>query len=156
LSKQVTIGSNTFILNQSGDNPPWGEELSDLLQALVDAANDTLGPNDIAKTKFELSNNVTTPTNISALNFDITQVRSAVIEYSIYRTSDSQELSECGTMLITYKSIAGTWEVARYGVGDAGVEITITSVGQAQYKSTDIGTNPTGLLTFKARAYEQN
>jgi hypothetical protein len=158
LSRQVTINGNTYTLNEQGDNPPFGEQQSELISALVDVSNSVVGTGDILQTSFSLANDVTEEdnANVTGLQFDTSQVRSAIIEYSIYRSTSSDELSECGTMLVTYKSTASSWEVARYSVGDAGVTFTLTSAGQAQYTSSDMaGTGYSGLLKFRARSFTQ-
>jgi hypothetical protein len=157
LSKQVTVNGNNYTLNQQGDNPPWGEQQSELIEALVDVAGSVVGTGDILQTSFNLSNNVSSVTNVTGLQFDPAQVRSAIIEYSIYRSTSSAEASECGTMLVTYSSVAATWEVARYSVGEAGITFTLTAGGQGQYTSTNMaGTGHSGLLKFRARAFTQS
>lgn len=156
MSKTVTVNGTNFTLNQQGDNPPWGENLSDLIEALVEVANSVAGPNDILTTSFDLANNISSATNVTGLQFSTAAVRSAIINYSLYRSSSTNELSECGVMLITYKSTANTWELAQYSVGDAGVTFTITSTGQIRYQSTDIGsTSYSGKLKFNAKAFAQ-
>lgn len=156
MAKQVTVNGNPYILNQQGDNPPFGEQQSELIEALVNVANNTVGTGDILTTSFNVANNVTSPTNVTGLQFDTATIRSAIIEYSIYRSTSTEEVSECGTMLVTYKSLAASWEVARYSVGDAGIFFTLDATGQAQYTSSNMsGTGYAGLLKFKARAFTQ-
>jgi hypothetical protein len=156
LAKNVTINGTTYNLPQQGDSPPWGESLSDLIEALVSVANNTISTGDILTTSFAVANNITSQTNVTGLLFDPAAVRSAVIEYSIYRATSDTELSEGGVMLVTYKSGAGTWEVAQYSVGDAGITFTCSNSGQFKYTSTNLsGTSYTGLLKFKARAMTQ-
>lgn len=156
MSKKVVVNGNTYTLNQQGDNPPHGEQLSELLEALVDVSNSVVGTGDILQTSFSLSNDVVDETVVTGLQFDPALVRSAIVEYSIYRSTSSDEASECGTMLVTYKSIASTWEVARYSVGDAGITFTFDNVGQGKYISTNMsGTGHTGTLRFRARAFIQ-
>lgn len=153
---QVTINGNTYTLNQQGDAPPWGEQLSDILLALIDVANTNIGTGDILNTSFEPSNNISSVTNVTGLQFDAAIIRSAIIEYSIYRSTNSEEGSECGTMLATYSSTDDSWEVARYSVGDSGLTFTVTAGGQFQYTSTNMsGTGYSGLMRFRARAFQQ-
>lgn len=156
MSIQVTIQGTTYTLNQQSDNAPWGEQLSDLLQTIVDVANNSVGPNDILTTSFSIANNVSSATNVNGLNFDPSQVRSAIINYSLYRHTNSNELSECGQILITYKTTAGTWELAQTYAGSSGVTFTITNTGQIKYTSTNVsGSSYTGKMKFNARAFTQ-
>lgn len=156
MSKQVIINGNPYILNQSGDQPPWGEQQSELIEALVNVANTVVGTGDILPTSFNVANDVEIAIPVTGLQFDPATVRSAIIEYSIYRSTTTQELSECGTMTITYLSQAARWDVARYSVGDAGIVFTFDSSGQAQYTSSEmLGTGHSGLLKYRARAFTQ-
>lgn len=155
MAKQVTVNGSEYTLDQQGDNPPWGEELSDLLQALVDVAAQVINTGDVPTTSFIIADNTGSPTSITGLLFDPATVRSSVIEYSVYRSNIGNEASECGTMLVTYKSTAGTWELARYAVGDAGVTFTITNAGQVQYTSTDLSGTTAGTMKFRARSFLQ-
>ncbi len=152
----VTISGTTYSLPQQGESPPWGDELSDLLQALISVANNTSGTGDILLTSFNLANNVASPTNVTGMTFDTSTVRSAIIQYSIYRSTNSNETSECGNMYVTYSSTAGTWELAQNYAGSSGVIFTITNAGQIQYVSSNLsGTGYVGKLKFLAKAFLQ-
>lgn len=156
MPKPVTIAGTSFVLPQQGDSPPWGDELSSILEALISVANNVVGTGDILTTSFALANNISSVTNITGLSFDTSQVRSAIINYSIYRSTNSNELSECGIMIATYKSTANTWEFSQYSVGDSNVTITLTTSGQFQYTSSNLsGTSYSGKMKFSARAFLQ-
>lgn len=156
MAKQVTIQGTDFTLNQQTDSPPWGDQQSELIEALVDVANASVSNTDILPTSFTLSNNVVVPTNITGASFDTSQVRSAIFSYSLYIATSTTEYSEGGQLILTYKSVANTWELARYGVGDAQVTFTITNSGQIQYISSNVsGTGYTGKLKFSARTFDQ-
>lgn len=83
--KSVTLGNETYQIPQSGCNPPWGEELSDLLDALVEVANLTSGIADITETSATILN-TSGEKDITGLAFDPAKVRSAEISYNISRT----------------------------------------------------------------------
>lgn len=156
MSIQVNILGNDYTLPTQGTNPPWGQDLSDIIQALISVANTTIGPSDILTTSFSINNNVASPTNIVGASFDISSVRSFIISYSIYRNSTITETSEVGQILGTYKSVAGTWELAQTNAGISGVTFTMTNSGQLQYVSTNFsGTSYSGKLKFKASAFLQ-
>ena len=84
--KQVTIGSETFQLPIQGSSAPWGEELSDLIEAMVDSINTTNGAADITETSATILNTAGFK-DIQGLAFDPTKVRSAEISYNISRTT---------------------------------------------------------------------
>jgi len=85
MSKQITIGTETYNLPESGENPPWGEELSDIIEALSESVNTIQGPNDITETSISLLN-TSGAKNITGLAFNPSQVRSVEISYNISRT----------------------------------------------------------------------
>jgi hypothetical protein len=152
----VTINGTTYSLPTQSTNPPWGEDLSSIIEALVEVANDSFGPADILTTNFNIANNQGSVANVSGLSFSTSEVRSAIISYSVYRSTNSAESSECGQIYITYKSTAGTWELAQNYAGSSGVTFTITNAGQVQYTSTNMaGTGYSGKLKFNARAFLQ-
>lgn len=156
MSTQVTISGSTYSIPNQGQSPPWGEDLSDLLSAMVSLLTSLQGSFDVVTTAFGIVNNQATPANVTGLSFNTSQVRSAIISYSAYRSTNSSELSEAGQVYATYKSAAGTWEIAQASVGSSGITLTITSSGQFQYVSTNMsGTSYVGKLTFKAIAFAQ-
>ena len=102
---------------------------------------------------FTIANNQSSAANVTGLLLDGTVQRSAFIFYSIYRNTTgggATELSECGVLLATFKTVASSWEFVPLGsVGDAGVTLTITSGGQVQYTSSNItGTAATSKMSF--------
>lgn len=156
MSIPIVISGTTYQLPVQSQSPPWGEVLTAIIQALSQVSNTIVGPNDILTTTFTIPNNVTSVTNVSGLAFDTTQVRSAIIDYSIYRSVTGSDLSECGEMLVTYSSVNGTWELARFAVGDAGVTFTMTNTGQLQFTSTNFaGAAYTSKMVFSAKAFSQ-
>lgn len=156
MATTVTINGTTYQIPSQGDSPPWGDELSDLLLALVNVANNSTGTGDILTTSFNIANNQSAAANVTGLSFDTGTVRSAIIQYSLYRTSNVSESSEGGFIYVTYKSTAGTWELAQSYAGTSGVTFTITNGGQVQYTSSDIGaTAYSGKMKFQAKAFLQ-
>ena len=153
---QVTLNGETFQIPIQGQNPAWGEQLTDLLQALVNAANSASGPADILLTSFNVSNNVASPTNITGAAFDTSQVRSFIMQYDLYRSTNSNELSEVGHLYGTYKSSAGTWELNQSYAGSSGITFSMTNGGQLQYTSSNMaGTGYVGKMKFKATSFLQ-
>lgn len=157
MSTTVTISGETYNLPNANDNPPWGEDLSDLLSALVSAVNGLSSSNDISTTSFTLTNNQSSAANITGLNFSTSSVRSAIVNYSIYISTSLNEYSETGTLFLSYKNTAGSWDLTRFAGGsDSGITFTITSAGQVQYTSGNVsGTGFSGKLKFNAKTFNQ-
>jgi hypothetical protein len=83
--KTVTIGSETYQLPQAGASPPWGEELSALIEAMIASINTTNGAADITETSAVILN-TSGVKDIQGLAFDPVIVRSGEISYSLVRT----------------------------------------------------------------------
>jgi hypothetical protein len=151
----VSINGVEYTLPEQNENPSWGEELSDLLQALIDSANLNTTAGDISTTSFSIPN-VAAAANVVGVSFDTSSIRSAIISYSIYRNTSTTELSECGQLLMSYKSVAGTFEIANYSVGNSQVAFSLTSGGQLQVTPTVMGgTGYVGNLKISAKVYLQ-
>lgn len=156
MATQVTINNTTFNIPSQGASPPWGDDLSSAVIALATALGGINGSSDIGLTSFTIANNQVAAASVLGASFDTSTVRSAIISYSLYRSSSTTEMSECGQIFITYKSTAATWEIARVGVGDTSVTFTITAGGQLQYVSSNFGgINYSGKLKFSAKSFLQ-
>lgn len=152
----VTIAGTDYNLATQGTNAPWGSDLSDIITALVAVADSSQGAADILPTSFSLTNNTAAPANIVGAAFDTSIVRSAILQYSIYISTSLNELSECGQIFITYKSVGNSWELAQNYAGSSGVVFTITPSGQLQYTSSNVtGAAYSGKLKFSAKAFLQ-
>lgn len=162
MSKTLTVNNTPYEYPTPGDEPGWGEDATGWAEEVTDVLNSLLGPDDILETTFSVNNDVSTFTNISGLLFNTGSVRAALIEYSIYRISDSNPSgnAESGIMNIVYDNSAASGSQWQLSVGDivgnSGVVFDITDAGQLQYQSTDIGSlNYSGVMKFKARALQQ-
>lgn len=156
MSKTLTINNKEFEYPEVGQEPGWGEDATAWAEEVTEVLNAIAGPDDILETTFTINNNISTPANIAGLLFNTATVRSAVIEYNIYRTTNTNEVAENGTISVVYKSVVDTWDLSQVTNGDAGVYFTITNSGQVQYESTNItGLNYDGVISFEARAILQ-
>jgi hypothetical protein len=155
MSKTVSIQNTDYQIPEQSDTE-WGEYTTDLLEAIVSAVTGSFGPSDISETEITINNNATGATTINGLNFDTATVRGAFVEYTIYRTSATGEFSEAGVIQLSYtngNSSGEKWELQRMSNNDAGVTVTVTDSGQAQYTSTDMGASGyNGVMTFRSRA----
>lgn len=158
MPKSITLSGSTYNLPQQNDNAPWGEDLSDLIEAIATVVESLSGTGDILTRNFTVANNQSSAANITGLTFDVAVVRSAVVTYSIYRSTDTPaELGECGFLLLTYMTDADAWTMTRYANDDAGLVFTITDGGQVQYTSSNMaGASYAGLMKFNARAFLQS
>lgn len=162
MSTPLTINNNTFNYPSPGDDPGWGENATGWASAVTTAINNLLGPGDIIETTFNIANNISTNTNIVGLLFNPTSVRAAVIEYSMYRRSNTNPSGtvEEGTITLIYDNDASAgnkWKLTREANFDAGIDIDIVdSTGQLVYQSTNIGaTGYSGTMKFRARTLSQ-
>lgn len=86
-------------------------------------------------------------TPITGLTFQGSAVIFTEILYSIYRTSNSQELRETGKITVEYLPNAGTWRIGQYesstdalGFGTSSLSVqTVGGIGQLYYQSNAIG-----------------
>jgi len=86
-----------------------------------------------------ITNNQSSAANITGVSFDGTVYRSALINYSIYRKTDTNEKAQVGQLRLVYKTVAASWSISdSYGGDDAGVTFSIDGTGQVQYTSTDL------------------
>lgn len=157
MSISIVIQGTTYNIPEQGQSPPWGEDLSNILQAITTSLNSVVGPSDVLTTNFTIANNQSSVANVTGLAFDVSTVRSAIISYSLYRSSAApSEFSECGQIMITYKSVANSWELTQFLTGSSGVVFTITNAGQVQYTSTNLsGGSYVGKMKFSARSFLQ-
>lgn len=151
----ITINGTTFQLPIQSDNPPWGTELTDIIEALADVANNSVGPGDIETTTFVLANNQSSPVPITGLFFDQSTVRSAEISYSIDLSTSSTELVENGKLFLNYDSTSNSWQQMQFSNGYTGVIFSVSS-GQVNYTSPNVaGSSFSGKLVFNAKAFSQ-
>lgn len=156
MARSITISGTTYSLPDQGDPGPWGDDLSDLIEALAEVANTFSGTGDILNTTFTVANNQSSAANVAGLSFDTGTVRSAIVTYSVYRSTTLSEKGEAGFLLLTYMSTAANWVITRYSNDDSGLVFTVTDGGQVQYTSDNMsGASYTGTMRFSAKAYIQ-
>lgn len=161
MAKTLVVNNNTFSYPDSGDDPGWGGEATAWAVEVTRVINNLSGPDDILQSTATINNNVTVAASVTGLLFDPTSVRSAIVEYSIYRRTDTavSGLSEHGELVLLYDNDAPTdkWKITRQTNSDAGIEFDINqATGQITYTSTDVaGANYSGIMKFRARTLAQ-
>jgi hypothetical protein len=107
--------------------------------------------NDIS---FTIANNQAT-TNVTGLLFDGISTRSFILDYSIYRKTDTaaSALAQVGQLRGVYNTQTSTWFMSDdYSGQNAGVTFSILTSGQIRYSSTNIaGANYSGTLKYNIR-----
>lgn len=84
-----------------------------------------------------ITNNQSTPASVAGAVFN--GFRAVVANYSIYRVTDTNEVSQVGQIRLTYKTNAATWVISDdYSGDDAGVTFSVDASGQLLYTSTDL------------------
>jgi hypothetical protein len=157
----ITINNQTFSIPVPGEDPGWGEDTTAWINEISKVVNNFFGTGDILESSASIANDQTVAQAITGLAFDPATVRAAVIEYSVYRLSDTETSGniENGTILVAYDNnatVGSKWVLSRDYSGESGVDIDITDAGQLTYLSDDIGTsNYSGIITFRARALTQ-
>jgi hypothetical protein len=164
MSQTLIIDNIPYPYPNPGDEPGWGEGATDWAAAVTAVLNSLLGPDDIAQTTFSIGNFVTVfaNANITGLIFNTATVRSAIIEYSVYRisTANPSGNAESGIISIVYDNNAAPgsqWSMSVNNVtGNAGILFSITDAGQFQYNTTDItALGYSGVIKFRAKSLAQ-
>lgn len=158
MPKQLIVNNTPFDYPTEGDEPGWGGPATAWACEVTNVLSNLLGPNDILETSFNIANNQASAADVTGLIFNAASVRSAIVEYSVFRISDTNPSgnTETGEMHIVYDNAVGFSLGIGGIVGNSGCNFTITPAGQIQYVSSDIGsTNYVGIMKFKARALQQ-
>lgn len=156
MSRNLQVGNDVYIIPDQGDNPPWGEDVSDWMEAVTDTlANEVRGPNDILATSANLANNQVSPANISGLTFDVSDILSVRIDYYIKRVYDSGTtvVVESGVILGHFDGTAFT--ITQETLGDAGVDISVTNAGVFRYTSSSLSGHVSSIIRYKAKSLDQ-
>ena len=155
MPKTLIINNTPYEYPSKGDEPGWGGPATGWAEGVTDVLNSVVGPDDILQTSFSIANLQVAATDVVGLVFNTGSVQSAVVEYSVHRTSSTTTggKTESGTMHLNYNTVDG-WLLGQGGViGTSEVIFTITSSGQIQYTSSDIGSiDYVGTMKFTGKA----
>jgi hypothetical protein len=158
LAKTLIVNGKTFNYPEQGEDPIWGEDATAWAEEVTNVLDDLVSAGDIFQTEFTIVNNQSTSADVNGLLLDTSVVRSAVIDYSIYRVSTSNPSGnvENGTIFAVYDNSASSgnkWIISQEKNGEAGVTLDIDDDGQFTYTSTDIGAaGYSGSMKFKSRS----
>jgi hypothetical protein len=155
MSITVQVGNQTFQLPQNGEQPGWGEETTAWMQAVTDSLANVQGSQDILQTSANISNNVSVFANINGMSFDINKMLQLEVDYYIKRiyNGGTSTIIESGKIIGNYDG--SNTNFTRESIGDVGIEIDATSLGQFQYKSSNLTNHISSIIVFKAKAITQ-
>lgn len=155
MSVNLTVNGDVYEYPSNRQAPGWGEDSSAWAVAVTDVLANVVGQGDILQTSATIANTGTSVA-ISGFSFDPALVRASICEYSIYRKTDTagDERVEAGTIYITFKTVAGTWDITVVGSGGSGISLSINSSGQVLYTVSEVlgGANYSGTMKFRARS----
>ncbi len=168
MSISVTIGNTIINFPDSASDPNWAAPVIEFVQAVEDSLTSVVGPFDISPRIMNIDSfdvvtdqpvsDTVVPLNFPTAVFPANGVRSAVINYNVYRNSTTATVTEAGTINIVYNPAASpTWNIQREYVGEANITFSIDGTGQVKFTTTTItGLNHVGRLGYQAKAYEQS
>lgn len=161
MSIPLIISGITYNFPVSGDEL-WGPDVTDWAVSVTAQLANLVVSGDLGPTVLvNILNNQVAAANVTSLAFDPATIRSAQVEYFVYRTfnSGSEEVVENGTMYLTYKDIANEWDMVLVGsnVTGSGVTFTITNAGQVQYTSSNLtpSTSYSGNMRYRASVLQK-
>lgn len=156
----ITISGTPIEFPDSGTSPDWAEAVDAFAIAVQDALSGIVGPDDIPPQTFSLSPYNPGTVAVTNLVFSTATVRSAIVRYSIYRTTTLADAAESGNLFVTYNPDAGVgnkWDIAREYQSEGSVSFTISDTGQISITTAALsGTSHVGVLTFAAQALLQS
>jgi len=159
LAISLTINNKTFEIPTPGEDPGWGGDTTDWIKEANKIIASLFGPGDILRSSFNIAD-IAVDQTVLGLAFDPLSIRGAIIEYTVYRESDSTPSgnSETGVIHVNYDDSAATkWTMTQDLMGDANITFEIDSTtGQIKYTTTTIGAaGYSGVMKFRARALSQ-
>lgn len=166
MSVTLTVNGTPYNFPNQGQEPPWGENVTEWASAITSALASLNSDVDILTTSFNPANAQTLVSqNIVGFSFDNAKVQGFIAEYSIYRVvKDSsnvitEEYVESGNIYGNYLAGAGTWTISKLGndIGSTGISIKILNTGQLVYNSTNLtvpsGGTHTCRMVFRATGF---
>jgi hypothetical protein len=148
MSRILVVNTIPFEIPEQGEQAPWGENLTEFFTEVAKVLNSVNGPADILESSATINNNVTSPSDIPGFVFNPSIVRSFAVRGNVYRNVSGVEYSEEFLLTGLYQGTSG-WVLAQQGMGDAGIEFSITSLGQVQYISTNLVGTHSGLIKYR-------
>jgi hypothetical protein len=107
--------------------------------------------NEEVQANVSIANNQVSLDNVSNLVFDGAVAKKFIVDYGLYRSTDTTSLAQAGRLRGVYNEDAAEWYLSDdYSGQNAGVTFSITNGGQIQYTSSNIsGTGYVGTLEYR-------
>lgn len=137
--------STPVVMDNGMVSRPWAKFFENIQTAM-----DSLG----IEKQFDLVNNQASSADVEGLMVDKSVASNASVDYLIQRVTTgggATENVETGTFYLAYKPSAATW-VLSAGPSTAGVTLSVTSLGQVKYTTTNIsGTASISRIVWRVR-----
>lgn len=161
MSIPLTIQGQVIQFPSDSQDPDWAPGIIAFAQAVATALQGVAGTYDVSPQIFTLdSYNPGVNVAIPLLNFPVSNVRSVIVYYSLYRSTSSANAGDAGQLQLAYIPSNGTgnkWEIIRQGTDDSGggITFTVTDAGQVQFTTNTLaGTGHSGKLSYSAKALQ--
>lgn len=159
MPETVIIQGTPIQFPTSSDEPNWAPPVSQFATLVAQALSGVIGPNDISPQVYTMVSNTNTNVSIPGLQFATSQVRSANIRYSVYRTTNSANAAEAGNIVMVYNvnsPVNQKWEWTLTRAGDGDITFVVLDTGQLEFSTTALaGSNHAGFISFAAQALQQ-
>lgn len=165
MSILINIQGTLIDFPESAQSPNWAPAIIEFAQSVEAALSGVAGSFDISPQVYLIPSNINTNVDITNLAFPTSDVRSATINYYVYRQTDNPNPADTiklqkGEISVSYNPnnpANNKWEISHEGHGDAQITFNITDTGQIQYTTTAIaGTNHSGKIGFYAKSITQS
>ena len=157
---QINIQGTIIDFPDSAQSPNWAAPVIQFALAVEAALATVVGPFDIAPQVYTMTSNVNTNVSLPGLAFPTSDVRGATIDYTVFRTTNTNVAYEKGTLEIVYNPqgpVNNKWEISREFTGDGLITFSILDTGQVQFTSASLaGTNHQGVISYLAKAILQD
>ena len=150
MSRTLTINGISYAY-PSVSEQGWGTPATEWAAAVTGVINSLNVEGDISSPLLNITSAaaVVVAANVPGLAFDNAEIRSAIVEYSIYRTDGASVQAEAGTLTLIYDGT--NWDFTQTFAGSSGVTFSVTSAGVVQYTSTAFAGQTTGKIRYRAR-----
>lgn len=107
--------------------------------------------NEEVQADITINNNVSSPANVSNLVFDGAVSNRFIVDYGLFRSTDTESLAQAGRLRGVYNEDDAQWYLSDdYSGQNAGVTFSITAGGQIQYTSSNLaGSSYVGTLQYR-------
>lgn len=114
----ITIGNTVIPFPDSGSPQDWAPAVIAFAKAVQNQFLLVGSPYDKPPIVQQLSSNANASLKIINSNFSPLQVRSFIMDYAIYRVTNTNFITEAGKLTGVYNSTTASWEIQDEFIGD--------------------------------------